>query len=126
MHYNKIVNEDEKKRFRESEKFYVVIYMSFENADDSYSRNRPPEWWLEEEKEPNFSEDGKWLGTWQYSHDDIISEYLFNNETEAQLFIDERLLAERESERDGAVDAIENIKREIEELKKKLAEESKE
>ena len=54
MHYNKIVNEDEKKRFRESEKFYVVIYMSFENADDSYSRNRPPEWWLEEEKEPNF------------------------------------------------------------------------
>ena len=126
MHYNEIVNEDEKKKFRESEKFYVVIYMGFENADDSYVRNNPPEWWLEEEEEPNFSKEGKWLGTCQYSHDDIIEEYLFNNETEAQLYIDERMLSEREDDRDGAIASIENIKREIEELKKKLAEESKE
>ena len=100
--------------------------MGFENADDSYLRNKPPEWWLEEEKEPEFSENGDWCGTQEYSHDDILEEYLFNNEMEAQLYIDERLLTEREAERDGAIDAIENIKCEIEELKKKLAEDSKE
>lgn len=127
MHYEEIEDKDEMWKFRESKKFYCVVHMSFENADDSYLRKEPPVWWLREERMPEFSEDGNWLGTQEYTRDGILEEYLFNDKTDAKIFMNEQMLSEEKSKRDKAIKEIEYLKHVIEELKKdKQAEESKE
>ncbi len=126
MYYNEIENESEKTAFRASKEFYCVFRLSFENETDRHYINKPPQWCLVKERDPVFSEKGKWLGLQWSNRDAILEEYLFNNRTEAEIFMNEELIDENELKRDRAIEEIENLKREIEELKKQLAEESKE
>lgn len=124
MNYNEIKNESEKAAFRASKEFYCVFRLSFDDETDRHYINKPPQWCLEKERDPDFSEKGKWLGLRWRNRDAILEEYLFNNRTEAEIFMNEELINENELKRDRAIREIENLKHENALLKKRLAEES--